>query len=133
IRAILDGAQQVATPAFVSTLAICIVFVSVMFLQGAAKSLFTPLAMAVVFSMLPSYILSRTLVPTMIRYLLPKEAELYRSKTAREAAAEAANGQPNTNSDTAPRGDFIWRIGERFDRLFEKLHIKYRHTLAWAL
>src|SRR5882724_3174516 len=74
-RAILDGAAQIATPAFVSTLAICIVFVPVVFLTGPAAYLFTPLALAVVFAMLASYFLSRTLVPTMVLYLLPKEAE----------------------------------------------------------
>src|SRR6202043_2155088 len=58
LRSILDGAQQIAIPAFVSTLAICIVFVPVVFLSGAAKSLFTPLGMAVVFAMLASYLLS---------------------------------------------------------------------------
>src|SRR6195256_1427341 len=74
-RAILDGAAQIATPAFVSTLAICIVFIPVVFLTGPAAYLFTPLALAVVFAMLASYLLSRTLVPTMVLYLLPKEAE----------------------------------------------------------
>ena len=69
-RAILDGAQQIAVPAFVSTLAICIVFVSVVFLTGPAKYLFTPLALAVVFAMLASYLLSRTLVPVMVKYLI---------------------------------------------------------------
>src|SRR5262249_5256148 len=73
-KAILDGAQQIAVPAFVSTLAICIVFVPVAFLTGAAKSLFTPLGMAVVFAMLASYLLSRTLVPTLVQYLLSGEA-----------------------------------------------------------
>ena len=68
-KAILDGAQQIAVPAFVSTLAICIVFVPVLLLSGAAKYLFTPLAEAVVFAMLASYLLSRTLVPTMVHYL----------------------------------------------------------------
>jgi multidrug efflux pump subunit AcrB len=71
--AILDGAAQIAVPAFVSTLAICIVFVPVVFLSGAAKSLFTPLGMAVVFAMLASYLLSRTLVPTMVKFLLASE------------------------------------------------------------
>ena len=66
-RAILDGARQIAVPAFVSTIAICIVFVSVLFLTGPAKYLFTPLALAVVFAMLASYLLSRTLVPVMVR------------------------------------------------------------------
>jgi multidrug efflux pump subunit AcrB len=69
-RAILDGAQQIAVPAFVSTLAICIVFVPMFFLTGVARYLFLPLAEAVVFAMLASYLLSRTLVPTMAKYLL---------------------------------------------------------------
>lgn len=133
VKAILDGAQQVATPAFVSTLSISIVFVSVMFLTGAARSLFTPLAMAVVFAMLPSYLLSRTLVPTLVRYLLPSEVELYRSKAAHTAGGVGENDQPSSIAGAAPRGDIIWRIGERFDRVFEKLHIKYRYALAWAL
>jgi multidrug efflux pump subunit AcrB len=77
VQAILDGAQQIAVPAFVSTLCICIVFVPVWFITGAAKSLFIPLAMAVVFAMLTSYLLSRTLVPTMVHFLLESEIELY--------------------------------------------------------
>ncbi len=76
-RAILDGAQQIATPALVATLCICIVFVPVFFLSGVAKYLFTPLAMAVVFAMIASYLLSRTLVPTMSNYLLRHEVDLY--------------------------------------------------------
>ena len=68
--AILDGAQQIAVPAFVSTLCICIVFVPMFFLTGVARYLFVPLAEAVVFAMLASYVLSRTLVPTMAKYLL---------------------------------------------------------------
>src|SRR5450755_211589 len=77
VQAILDGASQIAVPAFVSTLCICIVFVPVLFISGAAKYLFTPLAMAVVFAMLTSYLLSRTLVPTMVHYLLAAEVEMY--------------------------------------------------------
>ncbi len=69
-KAILDGAQQIAVPAFVSTLAICIVFAPMFFLTGVARYLFVPLAEAVVFAMLASYLLSRTLVPTMAKYLL---------------------------------------------------------------
>jgi multidrug efflux pump subunit AcrB len=69
-RAILDGASQIAVPALVSTLSICIVFVPMFFLSGVAKFLFVPLAEAVVFAMLASYLLSRTLVPTMAKYLL---------------------------------------------------------------
>lgn len=71
--AVLEGAAEIATPTFVSTLTICIVFVSVVFLTGPAKYLFTPMAMAVVFSMMASYLLSRTLVPTLVRYLLAGE------------------------------------------------------------
>jgi CzcA family heavy metal efflux pump len=75
VQAILDGAQEIAAPAFVSTLCICIVFVPVYFISGAARSLFVPLAMAVVIPMLTSYFLSRTLVPTMMQFLLGKEME----------------------------------------------------------
>jgi CzcA family heavy metal efflux pump len=73
VQSILDGAQEIAVPAFVSTLCICIVFVPVYFISGAARSLFVPLAMAVVIPMLTSYFLSRTLVPTMMQFLLGKE------------------------------------------------------------
>src|SRR6202051_779750 len=69
-HAILDGAQQIAVPAFVATLAICIVFVPMFLLSGVARYLFVPLGEAVVFAMLASYLLSRTLVPTMAKYLL---------------------------------------------------------------
>ena len=69
-RAILDGASQIAVPALVSTLCICIVFLPMFFLSGVARYLFVPLAEAVVFAMLASYLLSRTLVPTMAKYLL---------------------------------------------------------------
>lgn len=74
-QAILDGAMQIAGPTFVSTLTISIVFVSVLFLEGPPKYLFTPLALAVAFAMLASYLLSRTIVPTMVDYLLPVELE----------------------------------------------------------
>ncbi len=70
--AILDGARQVATPAIVSTLSICLVFFPVVFLYGPAKYLFTPLALSVVLAMLASYLLSRTLVPSLARRLLPR-------------------------------------------------------------
>ncbi len=77
VQAILDGAQQIAIPAFVSTTCICIVFVPVVFITGPARFLFTPLAMAVVFAMMASYLISRTLVPTMVHYLLAAEVERY--------------------------------------------------------
>jgi multidrug efflux pump subunit AcrB len=69
-QAILDGAQQIAVPAFVSTLSICIVFVPMFFLTGVARFLFVPLAEAVVFAMLASYFLSRTLIPTLVMYIM---------------------------------------------------------------
>ena len=83
--AILDGAAQIAVPAFVSTLSICIVFVPMFFLSGVAKYLFVPMAEAVVFAMLASYFLSRTLVPTMAKYLLREhdEAETERKRSSR--------------------------------------------------
>ncbi len=74
VRAILDGASEIALPALVSTLCICITFLPVTLVGGAAKSLFVPLAMAVVFAMLTSYFLSRTLVPTMCHHLLAGES-----------------------------------------------------------
>src|SRR6202050_1361582 len=75
---ILRGAAQIAVPAFVSTLCICIVFVPIFFLSGTAKYLFVPLAEAVIFAMLASYLLSRTVVPTFAKYLLPPEMDHHR-------------------------------------------------------
>ena len=84
-QAILDGAAQIAVPAFVSTLSICIVFVPMFFLSGVSRYLFVPLAEAVIFAMLASYLLSRTVVPTMAKYLLKEhdDAEAERKKTSR--------------------------------------------------
>jgi multidrug efflux pump subunit AcrB len=79
-QAILDGAAQIATPALVSTLAICIVFVPMFFLSGVARYLFVPLAEAVVFAMLASYLLSRTVVPTMAKYLLKEHDDAQMAK-----------------------------------------------------
>lgn len=80
LQAILDGAQQIALPAFVSTLCICIVFIPMFFLSGVAKYLFVPLAEAVVFAMLASYFWSRTIVPTMAKYLLRHQHHGYRTR-----------------------------------------------------
>src|SRR5206468_1575446 len=71
--AILEGSREIAVPALVSALAISIVFVPVIFLVGPAKFLFTPMALAVVFAMLSSYLLSRTLVPVLVKYILRNE------------------------------------------------------------
>ena len=80
--AILDGADQIATPAFVSMLCICIVFVPMFFLEGVARFLFVPMAEAVMFAMVASFILSRTLVPTMAMYLLqPHEPDKHEKPT----------------------------------------------------
>ena len=121
VAAILDGAQQIAVPAFVSTLCICIVFVPVAFITGAAKSLFVPLALAVVFAMLTSYLLSRTLVPTMVHYLLASEVELYGGRSEPGARHLAVRRNP------------IWRFHEAFNRLFDRLRHFYGNGLAWAL
>jgi multidrug efflux pump subunit AcrB len=83
-QSILDGSAQIAVPALVSTLAICIVFVPMFFLSGVARFLFVPMAEAVVFAMLASYFLSRTLVPTMAKYLLKEHDD---AETARKHAS----------------------------------------------
>ncbi len=116
--AILDGAQQIAVPALVSTLAICIVFVPIVFLSGVAQSLFMPLGMAVVFAMLASYLLSRTVVPMMANFLLGREVHLYVHDSGHEQ---------NTNHD------IFWRLHQRFNRHFERFRYNYRNTLNWAL
>jgi multidrug efflux pump subunit AcrB len=114
IQAILDGAQQIAVPAFVSTLSICIVFVPMFFLTGVARYLFVPLAEAVVFAMLASYLLSRTLVPTMARYLL---------KAHEEESAEKSLASPNP----------LVRLQGLFELQFEKLRNSYRAVLQRCL
>jgi multidrug efflux pump subunit AcrB len=99
-RSILDGAQQIATPALVATLAICIVFVPVFFLGGVASAIFAPLATAVIFAMLASYILSRTLVPTLVMYLLRKELPIYHAQEEEEVpSAHFRNGREVTQSE----------------------------------
>ena len=90
--------MQIAAPAFVSTLCICIVFVPVIFLTGAARYLFTPLALAVVLAMIASYLLSRTLVPTMVRYLLAGEAALPRDEGGDRPTAERLSARFTTAS-----------------------------------
>jgi multidrug efflux pump subunit AcrB len=116
-RAILDGAQQIALPSFVSTLAICIVFIPVLLLTGPAKFLFTPLALAVAFAMMMSYFLTRTLVPTMVHFMLRSEVEIYANG---EEGLEHAEG-------------FIWQTHHAFNKQFEKMREKYRRVLGWCL
>ncbi|MGA3263405.1 MAG: efflux RND transporter permease subunit, partial [Terracidiphilus sp.] len=93
-QSILDGSAQIATPAFVSTIAICIVFVPMFFLSGVARYLFVPMAEAVCFAMLASYFLSRTLVPTMAKYLLQEhdDAEAARKRSSRNPLVRFQQG-----------------------------------------
>ncbi|HSR58631.1 MAG TPA: efflux RND transporter permease subunit, partial [Candidatus Binataceae bacterium] len=106
--AILDGASQIAMPAFVGTLSICIVFFPVFLLGGVARFLFTPLAFAVVYAMLTSYLLSRTLVPTMARYLLSEYHE-----------------------ENVGSGRGWWnRFVTAFDERFERSKVRYQGGLA---
>src|SRR5262245_8412486 len=131
-RAILDGAAQIAVPAFVSTLAICIVFVPVVFLAGPAAYLFVPLALAVVFAMMTSYLLSRTLVPTMVLYLLPPEVPLYAAESRPHAPREG--NSPHAEREVySPAGGPIWRVHQAFNRQFERLRSAYQGLLGWAL
>jgi multidrug efflux pump subunit AcrB len=118
VRAVLDGASQIAIPTFVSTLSICIVFVPVLLLTGTARFLFTPLAMAVVFAMLASYLLSRTLIPTLVHYLLKSEVELYR---------EGRHGKSEGTTS------LLWRVNSIFNGLFERLRFRYIGLLDWSL
>ncbi|HEY9717250.1 MAG TPA: efflux RND transporter permease subunit [Trichormus sp.] len=111
VTAILDGAAQIATPAFVSTLAICIVFVPVVLLTEPARSLFVPLGMAVVFAMLASYFLSRTLVPVMARYLLQEHEE----------------------HDPEKRISFFGKIYQWIDTKFNAMRDSYHRLLEVAL
>jgi multidrug efflux pump subunit AcrB len=104
---ILDGAAQIAVPALVSTLCICIVFLPMFFLSGVARYLFVPLAEAVIFAMIASYILSRTLVPTLAMYLLK--------------AKEHAGQQSRNPFAVFQRG---------FERLFEKVRLAYASLLT---
>jgi multidrug efflux pump subunit AcrB len=109
VQAILDGAQQIAVPALVSTLCICIVFLPMFFLGGVARYLFVPLAEAVVFAMLASYLLSRTLVPTLAKYLL----------------------RPEQQDPDGSRNPLV-QFQQAFERGFERLRNAY-HALLTAL
>ena len=117
LQSILDGAEQIAMPAFVSTLCICIVFIPIFFLEGTAKYLFGPLAMSVIFAMLASYLLSRTVVPTMVHYLLRGQPVMHDSGTGHGG----------------PKGDIFWRIHVRFNRHFERFRGRYARGLDWCL
>ncbi|WP_156680629.1 efflux RND transporter permease subunit [Sphingomonas profundi] len=116
IPAILDGAAQIVTPAFVSLLCICIVFVPMFFLPGVAGFLFVPMALSVVFAMIASFILSRTLVPTMAMYLLRPHVA----------------GDRHEGGDTASRNPLV-RFQRGFEHRFERIRIGYGGLLRRAL
>ena len=109
-QAILDGAQQIAVPAFVSTLSICIVFVPMFFLTGVAKFLFVPLAEAVSFAMLASYLLSRTLIPTLVMYIM----------------------RGHEHREEAPKS-FFGRFQRGFERKFEDFRRGYEALLETTI
>ncbi|QYE35781.1 efflux RND transporter permease subunit [Polymorphobacter sp. PAMC 29334] len=117
VPAILDGAAQIVTPAFVSLLCICIVFVPMFFLPGVAGFLFVPLAMAVVFAMIASFVLSRTLVPTMAMYLL-------RAHAVGEDGHAA--GKPGSRNP-------LVRFQRGFERTFSRIRTSYGGLLGRAL
>jgi multidrug efflux pump subunit AcrB len=114
-QAILDGAQEIAVPAFVSTVCISIVFVPMFFLSGVARYLFVPLAEAVVFALFASYFFSRTIIPTLVMFLLPKEVDAHRHPVAGR-----------------PMGRFA-RLHHRFELAFESLQKKYTNLLGQCL
>jgi CzcA family heavy metal efflux pump len=114
--AILKGAQQIAVPTLVSTMVICIVFVSVLFLNGPARFLFTPMALAVVFAMAASYLLSRTLVPALVNFLLPAEEAEHNGERPKSWATRAIEG-----------------VHHRFNAAFERLQISYTAALQSVL
>src|SRR6266536_145233 len=117
-QAILDGAQEIALPAFVSTLCICIVFVPMFFLGGVARYLFVPLAEAVVFAMLASYALTRTLVPTMVMWF-------YRHVQYQGHAADPSTVKPWSRP-------FV-KLGNRFEHAFDHLRESYGNLLGSIL
>src|SRR4029077_19570248 len=129
--AILDGARQVAVPAFVSTLCICIVFVPVFFLGGTAKFLFQPLAMGVIFAMLASYFLSRTVVPTMARFLL--RHHLNEIEMSDGGKPEGSPENPRRQSRFAGVVGWLRGIHDRFNDGFGKLRDAYVAALDRSL
>jgi multidrug efflux pump subunit AcrB len=122
--AILDGARQIVGPAFVSLLCICIAFVPMFFLPGIAGFLFAPMAKAVVFAMIASFVLSRTLVPTMGNYLLRDHATEHTVEIM--ASHDAMAGRPKSRN-------LFRRFQQGFERRFEKVRTYYVSVLEFAL
>jgi multidrug efflux pump subunit AcrB len=124
--AILDGAHQIVVPATVSLLCICLAFVPMFGLGGVAGYLFRPLAEAVVFALIASYVLSRTLVPTLANYLLRKQTH------AEHELHQDPDGNPDLISATATRNPLV-RFQQGFERRFEAFRAGYRRLLLLGL
>jgi multidrug efflux pump subunit AcrB len=130
--AILNGAHQIALPALVSTLAICIVFVPMFMLAGIARYLFVPMAEAVVFAMLASYLLSRTLIPTLSKYWLKKHASAHQDGQRDRAQPEHSQPHHEGPPGARPPG-MLKRFQAGFERHFENLRERYHALLEAAL
>lgn len=111
---ILEGSRQILVPALVSTMSICIVFVPMFLLSGVARYLFVPMAEAVVFAMITSYVLSRTLIPTLAKYWLKAH-------------------DPKAAAHTTQNGNALQRFQRRFEARFEQIRLRYRDLLSTAL
>ena len=144
-QAILEGSAEIALPALVSTLSICIVFAPMAFLSGVARYLFLPLAEAVIFAMLASYLLSRTVTPTFAMILLPKEVALFAEEGHEEGDEQkshrnGSNGtgaqKPKTDDQKAAdkqRNGIVWRIHAAFNKRFERMRAGYKDRLTWVM
>lgn len=146
-QAIFEGSAEIALPALVSTLAICIVFVPMAFLSGVARYLFLPLAEAVIFAMLASYLLSRTVTPTFAMILLPKEVALFAEEgheEGQENNQQPKNGFKNGKSPKKEltddqkaaekqRNGIVWRIHSAFNKRFERMRSGYKDRLIWVM
>lgn len=117
-EAVIESSREIGIPAMVSTLSICLVFAPIFLLHGTPKHLFSPLALAVVFSMMASYILSRTIVPLMFQKMNEKLQHTHQSH---------AHGQPKQAKNA------FHAIHVGFERLFNQFRDEYRHVLAWSL
>jgi len=121
-NAILDGAAQIVTPAFVSLLCICIVFIPMFFLEGVSRFLFVPMAEAVIFAMVCSFVLSRTLVPTMANFLLKPH----------DTGEGHAHGHGGSGAAEPSRNPLV-RFQRGFEARFERLRAGYSEVLASAV
>jgi len=122
-QAIMDGAEQIVVPAFVSLLCICIAFVPMFFLPGVSGFLFAPMAEAVVFALIGSFILARTLVPTLANYLLVQHGDVHDHNVARSH---------DTTEGHHPKNPLA-RLQHGFEMRFEKIRARYRDYLMLAI